>query len=190
VRCLEIGPGHERLPGFETLNVVKTPITDHVGSAQKPPFPDASFDLVYSSHCIEHVEWFDVEATIAEWARILKPGGVLEVHTVNAVPLMRQLLEWEEGGDGPRAGTWRRDLHRDEPFLWGTGRLLNYNRKGSGTHWMHRAILTPRYMRQCFERAGLIDLEAAAEPRGAKKHKAVNMGLRGVKRCERCETAC
>jgi predicted SAM-dependent methyltransferase len=183
VRCLEIGPGHERLPGFETLNVVPTPITDHVGDARKPPFPDATFDVVYSSHCIEHVEWYEVEGVIAEWARILKAGGTLEVHTVDGARMMRQLVDWEDGGAGPRPGAWRRDLHRDHPFLWGTGRLLNYNRKGSGTHWMHRAILTPRYMRECFAKAGLVDLEEAKVPRGAKTHRAVNMGLRGRKGC-------
>ncbi len=183
MRCLEIGPGHERLPGFETLNVVRTPATDHVGDASKPPFQDATFDLVYSSHCIEHVEWFAVEATILEWARILKPGGQLEVHTVNGYAMMRALVDYEETGEVPiRAGAWKRDLHQDDPYKWAAGRILNYQRKcEGGTHWMHRAILTPRYMRRCFEQAGLTDLEVVAEPRGPKKHKAINMGLRGRK---------
>lgn len=183
MRCLEIGPGNERLPGFETLNAVSTPITDHIGDARSPPFPDETFDEVYSSHCIEHVEWFEVEPTIKEWVRILKPGGLLEVHTVDGARMMRELLEWEEGREGPKPGKWRGDLHRYHPFLWGTGRLLNYNRKGTGTHWMHRAILTPRYMLECFAKAGLVDMKEVKEPRGAKKHRAVNMGLRGRKPC-------
>lgn len=183
MRRLEIGPGAERIAGFETLNAVPGPFTDHVGDARRPPFPDATFDEVYSSHCIEHVEWFEVEAAIAGWARILKPGGTLEVHTVNAVPLMEAMLEWERGGETVRSpGTWKRDLHRDHPLLAASGRILNYAKKGAGgTLWMHRAILTPRYMRECFEAAGLVDLEAVDEPRGAKKHRLVNMGLRGRK---------
>lgn len=180
MRRLEIGPGSSPLPGFESLNL--TPPADHVADCRALPFPDATFAEVYSSHCLEHVEWFEVEATIREWARVIAPGGLLEVHTVDAHALMKALVEWEAGGAGPRPGTWRRDLHRDHPFLWGTGRILNYARKGeAGTCWMHRAILTPRYLRECFVAAGLVELEAVAEPRGAKKHRAINMGLRGRK---------
>lgn len=184
MRCLEIGPGPERLPGFETLNAVRTPFTDHVGDARRPPFGDASFDLVYSAHCIEHVEWFEVEGTIAEWVRILRPGGVLEVHTVDAAPLMRAMLDYEETGEaGIRAGAWRQDLHGGDPYLWAAGRILCYAKKGDGGLNLHRAILTPRYLRRCFERAGLVGIEAVAEPRGSKKHRGINMGLRGLKRC-------
>lgn len=181
-RRLEIGPGPERLPGYETLNAVRTPFTDHIGDARKPPFPDATFDEVYSAHCIEHVEWFEVDATIKEWVRILKPGGILEVHTVNAAPLMRAMLEWEETGEtGLKAGAWKRELHHDDPYTWAAGRILCYAKKGDGGLNLHRAVLTPRYLRRAFERAGLVDLETVAEPKGSKKHRGINMGLRGWK---------
>lgn len=182
MRRLEIGPGRERLPGYETLNIVKTPATDHVGEASRPPFPDATFDEVYSSHCIEHVEWFAVEATIAEWTRILKPSGLLEVHTVNAAPLMQAMLDYEAGRvPSVRAGAWRTDLHGGDPYLWAAGRILCYAKKGDGGANLHRAILTPRFLRECFERAGLVEIEPVAEPKGPKKHRSINMGLRGRK---------
>lgn len=183
MRRLEIGPGSERLPGFETLNAVAGPFTDHVGDAHRPPFKPGLFAEVYSSHCIEHLEWHEIEAVIARWVALLMPGGSLEVHTVNAVPLLQSMLEWELTGETSRKpGTWKVDLHRDHPFLAAQGRLMNYRKKGPAGHvWMHRAILTPRYMRECFEAAGLIDIEPVAEPKGSKKHKMINMGLRGRK---------
>lgn len=182
MRRLEIGPGPERLPGYETLNAVRTPYTDHVADCRRLPFADATFDEVYSSHCIEHVEWFEVEATIKEWARVLKPGAVLEVHTINAAPLMQAMLEWSEtGATDLKAGGWKQDLHGGDPYLWAAGRIMCYAKKGDGGLNMHRAILTPRYLVQCFDRAGLVELEEVADPKGAKKHRGINMGLRGVK---------
>lgn len=183
MRMLEIGPGPERLPGFETLNIVKTPATDHVGRADNPPFKDATFDLVYSSHCIEHIDWWLVEPTIKQWARILKPGGVLEIHTVNAAPLMIAMLEYEATGECSRKpGIWKQDLHRDHPFLAAQGRIMNYAKKGDGgIHWQHRAILTPRYLTECMAAAGISEIEPVAEPRGDKKHRAINMGFKGIK---------
>ena len=41
------------------------------------PFPDASQDAVYSSHCLEHIA--DYRQAIGEWFRVLKPGGYLIV---------------------------------------------------------------------------------------------------------------
>lgn len=179
-RRLEIGPGSSPIPGFESLNL--HPPADHVADCRRLPFPDGTFAEVYSSHCIEHVEWFEVEATICEWARVVEPGGILEVHTVNAVPLMKAMIEIDETGHTSlKPGKWRCDLHGYDAYKWAAGRIMNYTRKGSGTHWMHRAILTPGYMRGCFEKAGLVDLEPVAEPRGAKKHASINMGLRGRK---------
>ncbi|KQX18411.1 MULTISPECIES: class I SAM-dependent methyltransferase [unclassified Sphingomonas] len=176
MRRLEIGPGRQRLPGYETLNLIRTPSTDHIGDCRRPPFPDATFDEVYSSHCIEHVEWFEVEATIVEWARILRPGGILEIHTVDGERMMRAML----GEIEVHPGEWKRDLHLGDPYKWAAGRLLNYAKRGeAGSSWMHRAILTPAYLRGCLDAAGIVDIESVEEPKGEKRHRGINMGLRG-----------
>lgn len=183
MRRLEIGPGKERLPGFETLNRVKTPVTDHVGDARRPPFPDNTFDIVYSSHCIEHIEWYDVEQTIREWARIVKPGGHLEVFTVDALRLMKALVCLEDTGvwPGPAPGKWKSDLTKHDPYKWAVGRLMNYPKR-TGAGWEHRALITPRYLRMCFGSVGLIEVTALTdeEARG-KQHGWINFGVRGTK---------
>lgn len=45
------------------------------GFAEQLPFPDDSFDVVYSSHVLEHV--VSEEKSLQEMKRVLKPGGVL-----------------------------------------------------------------------------------------------------------------
>jgi SAM-dependent methyltransferase len=39
--------------------------------------PDAAFDFVHSSHCLEHM--VDVAEALRHWIRVLKPGGYLIV---------------------------------------------------------------------------------------------------------------
>jgi SAM-dependent methyltransferase len=53
------------------------------------PFEKASFDSVTLLEVIEHL--FDVEATLGEIHRVLKPGGVLAVSTPNVAYWRRRL---------------------------------------------------------------------------------------------------
>ena len=52
------------------------------------PFPECSFDVLTSWHVIEHVA--DVEQTLAEWFRVLRPGGIMALETPDASsPIVR-----------------------------------------------------------------------------------------------------
>lgn len=184
MRCLEIGPSKGKLPGFETLDAVASPIVDHVGDARKPPFKDGTFDLVYSSHVLEHIEWSEVEPTVKQWARIVKPGGFLEVHALNALDLMRALIALEETDEwiGPGIGSWREMQIEGDPYKWCTARIMNYAKNGNILQ-QHRALITPKYLRRCFEQAGLTDLQPLTreDARGSRHPEFVNVGLRGTK---------
>lgn len=72
-RSLEAARNHARETGLE--------IDYRQGEGEKLPFPVASFDLVYCCDVLEHVR--DLDAVIAETARVLKPGGIYLFDTVN-----------------------------------------------------------------------------------------------------------
>lgn len=93
-RRLEIGSGHNPQPGYEHLDArADLPDIDHVCDIRQPlPFPAATFDEVLSRSCIEHVSWREVKAVLAEWARILKPGGTIDLWAPDLEYLCRRYL--------------------------------------------------------------------------------------------------
>lgn len=59
------------------------------GAIQHLPFVDAAFDTVFAGEVIEHVH--DGDATLAEWRRVLRPGGRLILSTPNRRRLLNRL---------------------------------------------------------------------------------------------------
>lgn len=184
MRQLEIGPKKGRIPGFETLDLVRSPIVDHVGDCRdmRRLFKDGTFDTVYSCHVLEHIEWWQVEGTVAEWARIVKPGGWLEVHCLNALTLMQALITLDQTGEwtGPRIGSWREEFINGDPYVWCAARIMNFPKGGSELQ-KHRSLITPNYLRRCFEKAGLVELTPLTrdDMRGSRHPEFINVGLKG-----------
>lgn len=56
---------------------------------KKLPIPDETFDIVFSSHTLEHFGWRVVDNILKEWSRILKVGGELRL----VVPNMRHVAK-------------------------------------------------------------------------------------------------
>jgi predicted SAM-dependent methyltransferase len=71
------------------------------------PIPDNFADLVYASHCLEHISHLKVNEVLAEWRRVLKPGGVLRL----GVPDFDLLLAIYEANG--------RDIEAIQPALMG-----------------------------------------------------------------------
>ena len=68
------------------------------------PFDDEVFDVVVAGEILEHVE--DLDRTVAEATRVLRPGGTLVCDTINATGVARLLLvtigERVPGGPPPQ----------------------------------------------------------------------------------------
>jgi SAM-dependent methyltransferase len=70
---IDIGPGGDCLVVPDGTVVA---FDQGQGDAQSMAgVPDASFDFVYSSHCLEHLA--DPAGALAQWCRLVKPGGIL-----------------------------------------------------------------------------------------------------------------
>lgn len=71
-----------------------------IGSAEKLPWPDASMDICLVPELLEHVQHW--EACLDQFARILRPGGVLFLSTNNKLcPIQQEfnlpLYSWYPG---------------------------------------------------------------------------------------------
>ncbi len=71
---------------------------DSEGKVTNPiPLPDGCADEVLALHVIEHVYAWEAPALLAEWARLLKPGGLLVLELPDIEWAARNLLN--ERGD-------------------------------------------------------------------------------------------
>lgn len=56
------------------------------------PFPDASFDVVYHSHLLEHIPRNNSLPFLKECSRVLKPGGIIRVVVPDLENLVKEYL--------------------------------------------------------------------------------------------------
>lgn len=179
-RWLEIGPGNERLPGFEGLNIVKNDATDYIADVAIDgiPLPDESFDLVYSSHFLEHIEWYKVEFVLKEMYRVLKKGGKVEIHVPDGLKIAQQLIFAEKGRINKTPDGWKRRNEENNPFLWVNGRMF-YGDNLTYPSW-HKGVFTERYLRQLLKKIGFTNIKKLGKPRGYD-HGWIDLGISGTK---------
>lgn len=76
---LNLGSGPDIKPEFVNIDWVKLPGVDVVHNLDKCPYPfkDNTFDEIYASHVLEHLD--DLVATMRELKRISKPGARIKI---------------------------------------------------------------------------------------------------------------
>lgn len=79
---VNLGCGDNNIRGYEPVDV-----RVNGKDVRKLDLPDGSQDETYASHVLEHLPIADVAETLAEWVRVLKPGGTLRI----AVPDVRKI---------------------------------------------------------------------------------------------------
>lgn len=162
-RCLEIGPGIQRIEGFETLDCRPHWDIDYISDAGKRlPFASNSFNIIYASHILEHIPWYLTEKALTEWVRVLKPDGVLEIWVPDGLKICRVFVDYETTGeDRTLEDGWYRFNPEKDPCKWASGRTFTYGDgtgRTDGPNW-HRALFSSRYLKQLFDEVGLTDVE-------------------------------
>ena len=185
-RKLEIGPGPQRIEGFESLNIVGGRNVDYVWNASKRlPFKDGTFQTIYASHVLEHIPWYQTERVLAEWVRVLAPQGQLEIWVPDGLKICKAFVDAEHSAstDFHNDG-WYRFNDEKDPCQWASGRVFSYG-DGLGTvghpNW-HLAVFSFRYLAQALKKAGCRDVRSLSqsEVRG-HDHGWINLGIAGLK---------
>jgi predicted SAM-dependent methyltransferase len=74
---LNLGSGPTHIDGFLNVDFNAAEEPDIIANVGSLPFFDSTVDEIYASHVLEHTAYN--APVLEEWARVLKPGGLLTV---------------------------------------------------------------------------------------------------------------
>ncbi len=97
---LNLGAGRRPLEGYIGVDIAGEP--DVLADVRALPYEDGSVDEVIAIHLLEHLYRWEAPAALAEWARVLKPGGRLVLELPDVVKCCEQVL----AGAKDRLGVW------------------------------------------------------------------------------------
>lgn len=90
IEKLHLGCGVKHIPGFYHVDALDYPHVDRIGPVEDLSFiADGTVGLIYACHVLEHFGRKEYRDVLAEWCRVLAPGGVLRI----AVPDFRAAAE-------------------------------------------------------------------------------------------------
>lgn len=92
---LNIGSGGVAIPGYIGIDRKDGGEAYPLAYNDGRPVPDESVDEVYASHVLEHFPFAHAVNVLREWARVLKPGGVMKI----AVPNFDWCMDELEAGN-------------------------------------------------------------------------------------------
>lgn len=135
--CIDIGSGGTKTDYYTTVDLYGKP--DIIADARQLPFNDNSIGHILANNLLEHFFPQDAQECLAEWKRVLKPGGVLVV----MVPSIDVLIDIWTKAEDKSIDLWNSIMARvyamhDKPGMghkWGyTLQSLSLAIYGAGFH--------------------------------------------------------
>jgi len=124
--------------------------------------PDKSIEIIYTSHCLEHLSWPSVDAILKSCYRVLKPGGLMRI-VLPDVDIMWKIVTTKD----------RSILEKNNPGYYKTGgganlsinqcvnELFGYNQDGDQFlhNTMHRSFFNKSIVGIMLTSAGFEKIE-------------------------------
>lgn len=91
---VEIGSGPFPSPGYVHVDADRSARhVEHRASASALPFADDTVEELLAIHILEHIHASEVVPTLAEWRRVLRPGGYAQIHVPDAATVFAAFLD-------------------------------------------------------------------------------------------------
>jgi len=115
VAAMDIAPEHVDLVRRQSgAGHFMCPVTAQIGDLLSLPFPDNTFEAVWNANVFQYLSESDQSIALAEFKRVLKPGGVLaikdgditalQIAPVPPLILWRLLNSWAQSDDRQATG--------------------------------------------------------------------------------------
>jgi predicted SAM-dependent methyltransferase len=151
---VEIGAGEKPHPDYDIhLDLLPLPDIEVISRVDRLPFRTASLDGLRANHVLEHQSYELLEPTVAEWARVLRPGASLDIGVPDARSIAEQWVRgeidtaeanyWILGGHSDRAAHKGVDARGVPLWIWNA----------------HHTMFDEPWLRQLVEGSGFVDVE-------------------------------
>lgn len=141
---LNMGAGGKRLPGYTGVDVVERLGADIVAPADKVPLPDGCAEELMAIHLVEHILPWELKTVLAEWHRLLQPGGLLVLEMPDLLKCCQNILD----------GRIKGGKHPDQLGMWG----LFGDDRYQDPYMLHRWSYTFKTLAPIVEAAGFVKI--------------------------------
>lgn len=157
VRKLQIGAGPSNLDGWLNTDIAPSRGQGYLDATETFPFPDQSFQYVFSEHLIEHLPYEGGQLMLRESYRVLAPGGRIRVATPDLTKFVE--LFQEEQPESMRSYqdhklVWHRWPETADPACF----ILSMQLR----EWGHQFVYSPKMIRASLESAGFSQIQQFA----------------------------